>query len=436
MVFYFLPFLFTPRASDERTTIRRAMSAYKRPACDSSPHKVFKIRFAEPPTEDEDGPAFKHWNKLPTDVVEKVMLSSAISAEDAINMSLTCKSWKPSDTTLSRVVCRKHVNHYKQAHITCSQVMEGIVQTTSDEDGKLFILQHATTSGSIETLRKCYLCGYFFNSTDEHGRSILCNAIEAGRVDVLEFLIKECGAYVNLVDHFGESPLMFAAVNGSIECIRCLLDNGASIYTKAYDLATPLHLAVSENRIAVTELLLREGSPIEATDTDGVGAFHLAVRNGSIAMVRLLHKFGAIMDHSIDSTGYTPLHQAAFQGDIEIIEFMLEKGVSVDITTIDGKTILHTACMGCQFEMCDWIISKGNLDINKEDDHSLTTLDYAVQLHNFEIMTLLLENGADPFIGDTWLKISIGYGWSNLNISPTIFKNPFVKQLLLSNDNS
>ena len=411
------------------------MSAYKRPACDSSPHKVFKIRFAEPPTEDEDGPPFKHWYELPTDVVEKVMLSSVISAEDVINMSLTCKSWKPSDTNLSRMICRKRVNHHKQARFAYSQVMEGIVQSTSDEDGKLLILQQAITSGSIDTLRKCYLSGYFFNSTDEHGRSILCTAIEAGRVDVLEFLIKECGSYVNLVDHFGESPLMFAAVNGSVESIRCLLDNGSSIYTKAYDLATPLHLAVSENRIAVTELLLRQGSPIEAIDTDGVGAFHLAVRNGSIAMVRLLHKFGAIMDHSIDSTGYTPLHQASFQGYIEIIEFMIEKGVSVDITTIDGKTILHTACMGCQFEMCDWIIAKGNLDINKQDDHSLTPLDYAVQLHNFEIMTLLLENGADPFIGDTWLKISVGHGWSNLKISPTIFKNPFVKQLLLSNDN-
>lgn len=412
------------------------MSAYKRSACDSSPHKVFKIRFAEPPTEDEDGPPFKHWDKLPTDVVEKVMLSSVISSEDAINMSLTCRSWKPSDTTLSRMICRKHVNHHKQARITCSQVMEGVVENTSDEVGKLFILQQAITSGSIDTLRKCYLCGYFFNSTDEHGRSILCTAIEAGRVDVLEFLIKECGAYVNLVDHFGESPLMFAAMKGSIETIRCLLDNGSSIYTQAYDLATPLFLAVSENRVAVTELLLREGSPIETADTDDVRPFHLAVRNGSIEMVKLLHKFGAMMDHSIDSTGYTPLHQASFQGSVEIIEFMIEKGVRLNITTIDGKSILHTACMGCQFHMCDWIIAKGNLDINKQDDHSLTPLDYAVQLHNYEIMTLLLENGADPFIGDTWLKISIGIGWSNLNISPIILKNPFIKQLLLSNDDS
>lgn len=408
------------------------MNLHKRSAAlDLSPRKVFKIRFAEPPSMHQDDPPFKDWNHLPSDVVEQIMLSSALSFEDVINMSMTCKSWKPHDITLNRIVCRKRVDQYRKAYATCSQVIESIVETVSEE-GKMFILKQAIICGSIETLRKCHERGYCFNSVDNSGRSVLCTAIMAGNVQVIEFLIRNCSAYVNLVDNFGESPLMFAVMKGSREMVNCLLNNGASIYTQAYDLATPLYLAVNENRIDIAELLLKHGSPTESADSDDTTPFHLAVRNKSIEMIKLLHRFGSRMDYTVESSGFSAIHQASFQGDIEIINFIINNGIDINMKTIDGKTILHTACIGCQFHVCEWIINRGGVNVNEKDDYGQTALHYAVENHKLDLIQLFLENDADPFVGDAWLKISLEIGWSNLKVTnPNLFSSPFVRQLLL-----
>lgn len=394
-----------------------------------SPQKVFRMKFAEQHVENEE--SFEHWSNLPSEIVERIMESTTLSTADVINMSLACKSWKPNNVFLARLLCRKRIDLDREAHITCMSFMNHFVETVCEES-RIEVLKRAIIYGSIDILQKCQNFGYFFNSVDDNGQSVLCTAIQAGRVKILEYLITTCRAYVNIVDHFGESPLMFAIVKGSsIEIIKCLLNHGSSVFTEAYDLATPLYLAVHENRLAVSELLLKHGSPVDAPDTDGQTPLFLAVKNQSIDMVKLLHKFGASTDCMLEYSGFTPLHQSAFQGDIEIMTFLLQNGANGQSKTIDGKTILHVACMGSQSDLCQWILSTNVIDVNEKDDHNFTALYYAIQNHHNHIIELLLENGADPFIGDLWFRISVNIGWRNLRVSnPNIFQNSFVRQLL------
>lgn len=399
---------------------------------DQSPQKVFKIKFAEQHVDIDE--TFEHWNHLPSDIVEQIMLSTTLSASDVLNMSLACKSWKPNDVFLARTLCQKRVDICRQAYTGCMGFMNHFIETVSEES-RVDVLKQVIKCGSIEILQKCHHFGYYFNSADDEGQSILCSAIEAGRVNVIQYLIKNCNTYVNMVDHFGESPLMFAIIKGSsIEIIKCLLQNGSSVFTEAYDMATPLYLAVNENRLAVSELLLKHGSPVDAPDTDGLTPFHIAVKNQSIDMVRLLHKYGASTDRMIESSGFTPLHQTVIQGNFEILTFLLKNGADEKSKTIDGKTILHVACMGCQYDLCKWIIDRGIIDLDAKDDHEFTPLYYATQQQNIDVVQLLLENGSDPFIGDIWLKISVKIGWQNLKVSnPNIFRNSFLRLLLLEN---
>lgn len=400
----------------------------KRPAY-QSPVKVFRLRFAEPVKPKHDN--FEHWNTLPSDIVERIMMSSTLSTADALNMSLTCKAWKPRDNFLARTLCRKRIHANEHDHVSRKNFIDYFVET-AHEESRVQVLKEAVNCGSTDILWKCYSCGYWFNSPDNKGQSILCTAIEAGRVHVIEFLIKRCHAYVNLVDHFGESPLMFAIYKGSLEIIRCLLNNGASVFTQAYDLATPLYLAVNENRVAVVELLLKYGSPVDAPDTDGLTPLYLAVKNQNFDMVKLLHRYAASTDIMVESSGFTPLHQAVYQGDNDVALFFLQNGVNERSKTIDGKTILHVACLGSKFDTCKWIIERGNVGVNELDEYEQSPLHYAVEFQHLDIIQILLENGANAFDGDLWLKIAMNIGWSNLHVSnPDLFKNAFVSQLML-----
>lgn len=44
-----------------------------------------------------------------------------------------------------------------------------------------------------------------------------------------------------------------------------------------------------------------------------------------------------------DKDGITALHYSAFRGDIPIFEFLLQNGADMNLTTIEGYTVMHKA---------------------------------------------------------------------------------------------
>lgn len=334
------------------------------------------------------------------------MCSKPLSPTDVLHMSLTCTHWKPGETTLSRILCKKRLTKEKSLTDTCMNVLDRVIDTASDDD-QTKILEYAIESGSIDIIGKCYTRGYYMNSTNDEGQSILCSSIATGNVEVTEFLLTKCGVYVNLVDQFGETPLMFAVMKGYLNMVKLLCDNGAYINNQAYDMATPLYLAVGQDRIKIAEYLLSKGSMVDMPDGDGVNPFHLAVRKQSMDMVRLLSTYGADMEALVEYTGYTAMHTAVSLGNIDIAEFIICKGCDENAKTIDGKSNLHVACLNGQLDMVDWILSRNKQHLNELDEHSRTPLYYAVMGGNLKMIQTLLKNGADSFLDDSWLRLVI-----------------------------
>ncbi|KAE8950869.1 hypothetical protein PR001_g33971 [Phytophthora rubi] len=58
-------------------------------------------------------------------------------------------------------------------------------------------------------------------------------AATGGHIDVVRFLVIDCGADVNTKDDYGRTALMVAATVGHIEVVRFLvIDCGADVNTK------------------------------------------------------------------------------------------------------------------------------------------------------------------------------------------------------------
>ena len=67
-----------------------------------------------------------------------------------------------------------------------------------------------------------------------------------------------------------------------------------------------------------------------------------AIHSGNIDGIILAVESG-IDINAQDDRGATPLHMAAFRGEVEIAEYLLSEGADTTITNIDGLTALQTA---------------------------------------------------------------------------------------------
>ena len=63
-------------------------------------------------------------------------------------------------------------------------------------------------------------------------------------------------------------------------------------------------------------------------------------------------------------SGFTPLHEAALNGDIEFARLLLEHGADVNAKMKDGKTPLTFAVEGGQTEMASFLRERGAVKTN------------------------------------------------------------------------
>ncbi|KAL8933454.1 MAG: hypothetical protein Q9216_006354 [Gyalolechia sp. 2 TL-2023] len=75
----------------------------------------------------------------------------------------------------------------------------------------------------------------------------------------------------------GWSPLLYAASNGSTECVEWLLQAGCMVTDSANDGLTALHLASKYGSLRTVQLLLDRGSDINAVTEDGSTVLHHAL---------------------------------------------------------------------------------------------------------------------------------------------------------------
>lgn len=128
------------------------------------------------------------------------------------------------------------------------------------------------------------------NLTDNRGRTALFTAVREGSQQALESLLAAPQTHVNAVNADGETPLMLAAIRGSLPAVKALVKRGADINRKGW---TPLHYACSGPDNGVAEFLIQQGAELNARSDNGTTPLMMAARYGSGDLVPLLLKAGA-----------------------------------------------------------------------------------------------------------------------------------------------
>ncbi|KAJ5759050.1 hypothetical protein N7520_006206 [Penicillium odoratum] len=126
---------------------------------------------------------------------------------------------------------------------------------------------------------------------------------------------------------------------------------------------------------------------------------------------RLLEQ-GANVNAQENALGVTPLHCAVYQGNDEMVGFLLERGASVNATNAYGQTALHIASIK-GYRKCMKLLFAEHIDFHKLDNRGDSSLHAAVGTATDEsTVPLLVKYKVDldlqnPDTGNTALHIAV-----------------------------
>jgi uncharacterized protein len=131
------------------------------------------------------------------------------------------------------------------------------------------------------------------------------------------------------------------AEHGDHDGAAALLASGGRTEGRAPSGLTPLMIAAGRGDARMVELLLDHKADALCVDSRaGVSVLHKACQGGNIEVVRLLvEKGGAFIDLPAATTGHTPLMDALWFKWPAIVDYLLQKGAGLALSTHYGFTL-------------------------------------------------------------------------------------------------
>lgn len=165
-----------------------------------------------------------------------------------------------------------------------------------------------------------------------------------------------------------------------------LLQRGMDVNTTDSKGNSLLMLAAQNGDFPILELLLRNKANVLIKNKYGDSALMLAALRGHLDTVAALVAAGA----EIDPVGWTPLIYAAFEGHAEIVRFLLTLDLDIDIDAqaANGMTALMAASRNGNLEIVQILLDHG-ADVNSVTHGNMTALGFAQAGKHADIVGLL-----------------------------------------------
>ncbi|XP_045468094.1 ankyrin repeat domain-containing protein 17-like isoform X2 [Harmonia axyridis] len=261
---------------------------------------------------------------------------------------------------------------------------------THSNEFKESALTLACYKGHLDMVRFLLEAGADQEHKTDEMHTALMEASMDGHVEVARLLL-DSGAQVNMPTDSFESPLTLAACGGHVDLAMLLIERGANIEEVNDEGYTPLMEAAREGHEEMVHLLLGQGANINAqTDETQETALTLACCGGFTDVADILLKGGA----NIELGASTPLMEAAQEGHLDLVKFLLLHGANVEAQTQTGDTALTYACENGHTDVADLLLQYG-ANLEHESEGGRTPLMKACRAGHLCTVQFLISKGAN-----------------------------------------
>lgn len=167
---------------------------------------------------------------------------------------------------------------------------------------------------------------------------------------------------------------------------------------------TLLHFAIRHGRTNTVEALLSHGADLVLVNKDGFTVLHMLAKQRTHTatqnrFIRLVSDITSLLECT-DKQGRTALLIAAYAGNKDIVEYLLNNGANPKAKDNTGNTALHLAAQGgcCNraFQRIAEKLLASDTFVDEPNQAGKTILDYAVENNNMGIVEMLkLSLGMD-----------------------------------------
>lgn len=190
-----------------------------------------------------------------------------------------------------------------------------------------------------------------------------------------------------------------AANTANVKDLEYLVNCGGAIDEKQSIAGqAPIHKAVlstndASDKKAMLESIFKQNANVDIIDSNGWTALHHAAHNGDLQSVRQLLEAQANVN-AFSNQFKTSLHLAALNNHEEVSECLLQAGAALDVEDELKCTPLHLACKKGS-EECVVLLLQSGANIMASDNRQWTPLHYAAYNGHARTVNILLKWEAD-----------------------------------------
>ncbi|XP_057323819.1 putative ankyrin repeat protein RF_0381 isoform X2 [Microplitis mediator] len=288
------------------------------------------------------------------------------------------------------------------------------------------IIHLAVMNHDVEMVSMLLDSGAYLNKQNTCGETALHLATIDRDVKMVKVLLDKCiyFDYLDIKDNNGKTALHLAAECGSEPIVKLLVNKGANVNTIAKDHSRPIEKVISTWRNNIFKLLVCHGANVDITLSDGESLLLRAIKSCEPSTVKCILEKSSV-DKNINKTCLTT---AVLKGNEEIEQLLIKHGFEVEPQCVNNSkffhaivkrgytkfvtdlltmgadvnalrqettkyTLLHTACINRKLEMARLLIQH-DINLNVKDHKEKTAIFYAVKNGDFNIVKLLITNGA------------------------------------------